>query len=137
MEGTVKINWLKSTQRRASSRGPSTSYASAAVVKSGRENYKLLSVTFYEPLMNEMRFLSGDRVAIGFTEGYIAIKRTNEDGPILSATGGKGRGLAVTSTTQIIIGNVDSVDRKHFEKSEIEFLADGTVLLPFICNYQA
>lgn len=80
----MPIQWEK--PKSTYGRGKASSYAKVGINKSGSQRSSLV-VTLSAQAMQSMRWIAGDRAAIGFDGNTIYVKRVN-DGYAMSATNG-------------------------------------------------
>lgn len=128
------IQWL-SSGRRGRQGHLANIYASISVskVKNKRHNTAKLNVTLYSSLVKKMKLIKGDRLAVGLAPGGVVLKRDNEYGFSLYPTGKQDPSskMPLDSRLCVTVHNFASTPREYLQKSEVVFLGDGAVFLPF------
>lgn len=130
----MAINWI--TPRHGGQGGArSTNAACRVSTRRAGDDRVQTNITVYESLMRELRWVAGDRIAVGTTDdGDLAFKRVPAGGYCLSPQGNftseerkKVTGKAVTCNVKFT-ADIAKRDRVY-QRTEILVESDGTVIL--------
>lgn len=126
-----EIEWIRPARGRNAAVSPN---AAASVSPINRDGKPAISLTIYPALMQRARILAGDRIVVGDTGRFIAIKRVSDGGFRLSAhCATKEQRQAAAEkvvTASVKVPGDFGTGKVAARMTDIQVFDDGLVLIP-------